>query len=397
MSGTNICAGLHMTAKPIGPQCNLACQYCFYAEKTALFPTERNWRMDDALLERFISEYIRSQQGREVSFLWQGGEPMLMGLEFYRRALRLQAKYAGGKRISNAIQTNGTLIDEQWCRFFRQAGFLVGVSLDGPEDVHDAYRSTRSGKGTHQLVMRGVELLQNYGVEYNVLCCVSAASAGRGEEIYAWFKEQGVRYIQFAPIVERLPCSGEQQAGLRHSAPDSTGGAMSPFSTTAEAYGGFLCDVFDQWVQRDVGRVFVMNFEWALERWMGLPATYCFFAEECGKALALEHNGDVYACDHFVYPGYRLGNIRECSCAQLLETPESAAFRRKKKELPPSCRDCEFLFACNGECPKNRILPGGGNYLCVGYKRYFEHIRPSMEKLVQLLRSGRPAEDVMAR
>lgn len=397
MTNQQICSGLHMTAKPIGPRCNLACRYCFYSEKAALYGAETQWRMSPELLERFIKEYICAQPGPEVSFLWQGGEPMLMGLEFYEKAIGLQRKYAAGKRIHNAIQTNGTLIDDDWCRFFRKHGFLVGLSLDGPAEVHDAFRFTRSGRGSHELVVRGLELLQRYGVEFNVLCCVSRASAGRGREIYAWFKKRGVRYLQFAPVVERLPDEEEAALGLAHGRPAAGHWTMAPFSTEAEDYGHFLCDVFDEWVMGDAGRIFVMNFEWALERWMGLPAGYCFFAEQCGKALALEHNGDVYACDHFVYPEYRLGNLTDMSCAELLQTPVSREFRARKKNLSDRCKRCEYRFACNGECPKNRILPGGENYLCQGYRIYFAHIAPVMEELRDGLRQGKRAEEILRR
>lgn len=394
MEKQTLCAGMHVTAKPIGARCNMACRYCFYSEKEAFYPQERQWRMDPETLERFIAGYIKAVPGPEVSFLWQGGEPMLLGLDFYRLALKLQRKYAGGKQIRNAIQTNGSLLDEDWCRFFRNAGFLVGLSLDGPEDIHDVWRRTRSGKPSHEQVMKGVELMQRMGVEYNVLCCVTSASVGQGARIYRWFRDQGIRYIQFAPVVECLPSEKEAEQGLHHAEPAPGPGVLAPFSVLAEDYGRFLCDVFDEWRQQDVGQVFVMNFEWALESWMGRPSSYCIFSEHCGKALALEHNGDVYACDHFVYPDYHLGNIFQQSYAQMLASPVSEAFQKKKQKLPPECPDCEFLFACHGECPKNRILPDGGNILCPGYRLYFSHIKDTMEQLTQLLKQGRPASEI---
>ena len=383
----------HIVSKPIGPACNMACDYCFYSEKKVFYPETK--KMTDQDLERFVRTYLEAHPGPEVNFLWQGGEPMLLGIDFYRRAVLLQQKYRGGKRVTNSIQTNGTLLNREWCRFLRDNRFLVGVSLDGPAQVHDAYRKMRSGRASFPEVLRGVQLMQSHRVQFNVTTCVSDVSARDPLAVYRFFKELGVQYLQFAPIVERKPAGEDRTLGLTHASPDTALAAMAPGSVDSLAYGEFLSTVFDQWVRQDVGKMYVMNFEWALAAWLGLPTSYCIFAERCGNAFAAEHNGDLYACDHYVYPEYRLGNLYETPVEDMMDSPACRAFAEKKGNLPEKCLVCDFRFACHGECPKNRFLPGGENYLCEGYRHYFEHIRPYMEHMAQLYRAGKPVDLIM--
>ena len=379
----------HIVAKPMGPLCNMKCSYCFYSEKLAMYP--QACAMTDGTLERFVRAYLRASPGPEVNFLWQGGEPLLAGIPFYRKALAFQRKYRGTKRVSNAIQTNGTLLTDEWCRFLRANGFLVGISLDGPPEIHDAYRAMRSGKPSYPAVVRGVELMQRHGVDYNVTCCVSDLSAREPLAVYRHLKSLGARYLQFAPLVERAPGAEEREAGLLHASPDAVlpQPEMAECSVSAAGYGAFLNAVFDEWVRQDVGEVYVMNFEWALAAWMGLPASYCIFAPACGDALAVEHNGDLYSCDHYVYPEYQIGSLNGGALPELLDSPAQRRFRRKKSDLPQKCLSCGYRFACHGECPKNRFLPGGENYLCEGYRSYFAHIAPYMKRMAQLLRAGK--------
>lgn len=389
---------LHMLMKPAGATCNMDCDYCFYAEKTALYPSKDQWRIADEMLKHFIRSYIAAQPGNNVNFLWQGGEPMLMGLPFFRKVVQLQQAYAGGKQIHNSIQTNGTLITEQWCTFFKMHHFLVGVSLDGPQKYHDTHRKLCGGQSSYPAVLNGIRLMQRSGVEFNITACVTHESMEVPLEVYHFFKELGAAYLQFAPIVERLPDESESADGLRHAQPDhhlEEAPAMHPGAVTPEGYGRFLCTIFDEWIRKDIGTVYVMNFEWALERWMGLPASYCIFGKQCGQALAVEHNGDVYACDHFVYPDYYLGNIAELAPADMLMQQERIGFSKKKGDLPRKCIQCAYRFACEGECPKNRIIPTEDgkrlNYLCQGYLDYFRHIDPYMKQMCQLIRAGKPA------
>ena len=389
---TNASRPFHIVAKPIGPLCNMTCSYCFYSEKRAYYPDAH--KMSDKILEQFIKSYIAAQPGREVNFLWQGGEPLLAGLDYYRKALFLQKKHGAGKRISNAIQTNGTLLNEEWCRFLHANHFLVGISLDGPEEVHNAYRRMRSGKPSFPDVLRGVRLLQQYHVEFNVTCCVSNLSAENPLKVYHFLKELGVQYLQFAPIVERLPSNQERSSGQKHASPDAVESPMIPGSVGSSAYGSFLSTIFDEWIVKDIGHIYIMNFEWALSAWMGLPVGYCIFAEDCGNALALEHNGDIYSCDHFVYDAYRLGNLDEDSLCHLLDSEKQILFRSRKRALPQKCLECEYSFACHGECPKNRFLPNGENYLCRGYYEFFSHIAPDMNRMVQLIKSGHEAFEI---
>ena len=394
----------HMLAKPSGPICNLNCHYCFYTEKEALFEPKTPFRMSDETLENFIKNYIGAQNVEEIPFVWQGGEPTLMGLDFYKKVVELQKKYANGKRIANSLQTNGTLLTDEWFLFLAENNFLVGLSLDGPKEIHDRYRVDRGDKPTYDRVLNTLHGLQKFGVQYNVLTCVTNESSNQALEIYHFFKNEGVEYIQFIPIVERLADEQAQALGLRHATPASMtddGVHLAPWTVDPEKYGDFLITIFDEWVRNDVGTVNVMNFESSLVSWMGLPATVCIFAETCGNAAIIEHNGDVYSCDHFMYPDYKLGNIQEQTFKEMMDSVQQHEFgQAKKAALPKYCQTCEVKFACNGECPKHRFLttPDGEpglNYLCGGYKKYFTHIHRYMKVMVKLLENGMPASAVM--
>jgi uncharacterized protein len=397
---------VHILAKPIGSLCNLNCEYCFYTEKKALYPNVENFRMSDQVLETFISKYIKAQPNPEVQFVWQGGEPTLLGVDFFRRAVELEKKYAGGKKIVNSLQTNGTLLDDEWAEFLRLNDFMVGLSLDGPEEIHDRYRVTREGKPIFEKVMHGMELLQQYQVPFNVLSCVTKEAAYQPTEVYHFFKNNGVEFIQFTPIVERKADQTAMQLGLRHATPASLKAEMlqpevTSWTVEPEAYGNFLIAIFDEWVRKDVGTIHVMNFEWALTSWLGLAATICVFAERCGESLAMEHDGSLFSCDHYVYPDYQLGNILTASPQDLVASEKQCLFRRNKSlSLPQYCKDCAAYFACRGECPKHRFLHApdgefGLNYLCAGYKKYFRHIHPYMKVMRQLIENDLPATKVM--
>ena len=398
--------GFHMLAKPTGPICNLNCHYCFYTEKEALFPEKNNFKMSDETLDQFIHQYINDQNVQEIPFVWQGGEPTLMGLGFYMRVIELQRKYGKGKRITNSLQTNGTLLNEEWCQFLAKHNFLVGLSIDGPEYIHDRYRVDRGGEPTFHKVYKAMQLLKKYKVAFNVLACVTNFSSKYPLEIYHFLKEAGAEFIQFIPIIERLPDSEANKLGLRHGTPSSIGQSevpkvVTPWTVKSEEYGDFLITIFDEWVKKDVGKITVMNFEHSLSSWLGLPSTTCIFAETCGRAAIVEHNGDVFSCDHFMYPEYKLGNIADQTFTEMMDSNQQRAFGKKKKSsLPKYCQSCDVRFACNGECPKHRFLlaPDGEpglNYLCAGYKKYFHHIHKYMKVMVQLIENGLPASEVM--
>lgn len=393
-------------AKPTGPICNLDCSYCFYLDKESLFPGRHRFLMSDEVLRAYVTQNIRSEPGPEVLFTWQGGEPMLRGLDFYRQAVRYQRELASGKTIRNALQTNGVLLDEEWCAFLREERFMVGISLDGPKEIHDAARVDKRGQPTFDAVMKGIALLKKFNVEFNVLVTVTDEVSRHPKRVYEFLRDNGLTHVQFNPVVERIACSREKAAGLTFTQPGKCGGSLdgvtvSPHSVAPEAYGEFLVAIFDEWVRRDVGTMYVMNFEWALASFMRLPSTICLFAQDCGKALILEHNGDVYSCDHFMYPDYRLGNIGETALSQLANSPQQQAFGvAKSADLPDYCRRCEVRFACHGECPKNRFMktPDGQpglNYLCPSYKRYFNHIAKYMNAMASLISHGQPASLIM--
>jgi len=381
----------HVMLKPGGPTCNLSCAYCYYLSKRRLYPGS-DFRMTDELLEDFTRQYIEAQRVPEVTFGWQGGEPTLMGLDFFHRAVELQQQHGRpGLRVLNALQTNGTLLDDEWCRFFRENNFLIGLSLDGPRELHDAYRADRGGHPTFDRVMRGAALLKKHGVEFNILTTVHAANAPYPLEVYRFLRDEvGAEFIQFIPIVER-----DNQTGFQE------GTRVTERSVTGQQYGDFLIAIFDEWVRRDVGRVFVQIFDIALAAWVGQRPGLCVFDETCGTALVLEHNGDLYACDHFVEPRYRLGNIQETPLVELVRSDKQREFGLAKRDaLPRYCRECKVRFVCNGGCPKNRIrqTPDGEpglNYLCSGYKSFFTHIDKPMQVMAQELRMGRPAANVM--
>ena len=398
--------GFHVIAKPIGPLCNLNCAYCFYLEKQALFGSGESYRMSDEVLSKFVANYIISQPTPVVEFVWQGGEPSLMGLDFYRRAVEYQRPYRNLKTINNSFQTNGTLLTDEWCAFFKEHNFFVGLSLDGPEVIHDRYRYLRSGKGTFKEVMRGLRLLQKHGVEYNILAGVAKETAYRPLEVYKFFKEQGIEFIQFTPIIERVPDKNAEKFGLQLALPAALdhkelNTQVTSWTVEPEPYGDFLIAVYEEWVRQDVGKIFVMNFEWALNAWIGNPSPVCIFAQQCGRAVAVEHNGDVYACDHYVYPEYRLGNILTENLGQLIESSVARGFGpHKENTLPRWCRECEVLKACWGGCPKHRFKmtlqqEPGLHYLCAGYQKFFLHIRKYLRVMTILLENGQPASLVM--
>lgn len=393
-------------AKPIGPVCNLNCKYCFYTEKHVLFGATKKTRMSDLVLEKYIKKYITTQDAPEISFVWQGGEPTLLGVDFFKQVLKLQEKYAGSKVITNSLQTNGTLLNDRWCKFLAENRFLVGLSLDGPEQIHDRYRVDSAGRPTFKAVLKSLRLLQRYAAELNVLACVTRESAYRPLEVYRFFKEQGVQFIQFIPIVERVPNEEAKKLGLRLSTPPAASGktrhtTVTSWSVEPEAYGDFLIQVFDQWVRNDVGSSFIMNFETALGAWMGLDAATCVFASQCGQSLVMEHNGDIFSCDHYVYPENFLGNILKDLPHELMRSNKQSSFgNSKERALPRTCLNCKVLFACRGECPKHRFCKTdhgepGLNYLCKSYKKFFTHIDKYMKAMALLINSGYPVENIM--
>jgi uncharacterized protein len=381
-------AAFHVMLKPRGAICNLDCTYCYYLAKEMLYPGSR-FTMARELLENYTRQYIQAQPGPEVTFTWQGGEPTLLGLAFFEQAVQLQQQYARpGLTIHNAIQTNGVLLDDEWCRFFQAHNFLVGLSLDGPRELHDTYRVDKGGRPTFERVMGAVSRLQQHQVEYNILATVHAANAPYPLEVYRFLRDEvGARFLQFIPIVER---SG-----------DGNYDGVRPYSVSGRAYGDFLIAIFNEWVRRDVGRVFVQIFDVALAAWAGLPPGLCIFAESCGTALALEHNGDLYSCDHFVEPAYHLGNIEQDLLLDMVTSERQQAFGRAKRDsLPQYCRACEVRFVCNGGCPKDRFLTTpqgepGLNYLCAGYRAFFNHIDRPMRVMATELKAGRPPANIM--
>ena len=398
--------GIHVVAKPIGPLCNLHCDYCFYLEKQALFNSGEQYRMSDAVLSTFITNYITSQPTPVVEFVWQGGEPTILGIDFFKRVVELQKRFAGTKTITNSLQTNGTLLTTEWCRFLKKNNFMVGISLDGPKEVHDRYRRDRQGKGTFDPVMRGLRLLQEHKVEYNVLACVARDTAKRSLDVYHFFKEEGVEFIQFTPVVERLSPSDSAPPGLLLAGPAALDkkddpGRVTPWSVIPEEYGDFLIAIYEEWVRHDVGSIFVMNFEWALNAWIGNPSPVCIYAKQCGRSVVIEHNGDVFACDHCVYPQHRIGNIKTDKLLDMVEESLKSGFGVcKEAALPRWCKECEVLPACQGGCPKHRFESTpydepGLQYLCAGYKKFFFHIRKYLRAMAILLENGLPASRVM--
>ena len=406
----------HIMSKPTGAICNLDCKYCYFLSKEMMYPGSR-FRMADELLETFVKQYIESQQVPEVTFAWQGGEPTLMGLDFFKRVIHYQQKQAKpGITIHNTLQTNGTLLDDAWCHFFKEHNFLIGISIDGPQELHDAYRVNKGGAGSFTQVMRGWRLLVEHGVEFNVLCTVHAANQDHPLAVYRFFRDElKMQFIQFIPIIERattqtLPLanmgwSEQGGAGLSdESRPlyTQSGNVVTNRSVNAKKYGDFLIAIFDEWVRRDVGQVYVQMFDVALGAWLGHPGGLCIFAPTCGQALALEHNGDLFSCDHFVEPDYLLGNIQTDHMLDLVASDKQRQFGQDKlNSLPRYCRECEVRFACHGGCPKNRFIhtPDGEpglNYLCAGYKAFFNHVDRPMKIMASLLRQRRAPAEIMA-
>ncbi len=402
----NTAQGIHVVAKPIGPVCNLNCEYCFYLEKQALFAAGEDYRMTDEVLSAFITNYILSQPTPLVEFVWQGGEPTLLGIDFFRKVIELQRPFSHKKRITNSLQTNGTLLTNEWCDFLKKHNFMVGISLDGPKEIHDRYRRDRQGNGTFDRVVRGLRLLQIHKIEYNVLACVARDTAARLLDVYHFLRDEGVEFIQFTPIVERMPDSCSIKQGLRLACPASLEKEelqteVTPWTVVPEEYGDFLIATYEEWVRHDVGKVFVMNFEWALNSWIGNPSPVCIHARQCGRSVVLEHNGNVYACDHCVYPQYKIGNIITDELSQMVEKSVQSGFGiSKETALPRWCRECEVLAACRGGCPKHRFAQTyykepGLHYLCAGYKKFFLHIRKYLRAMTTLLENGLPASYVM--
>ncbi len=391
----------HVMAKPIGPICNLDCKYCFYLEKESLYPQVSRWAMREEVLDSYIRQYIEAHDTPVVHFAWQGGEPTLLGVEYFRHLVALQRKYANGKQIQNAFQTNGVLLNDEWAALFKEHDFLIGISIDGPRELHDAYRVDKGGQPTFDRVLRGIETLRRNRVEFNTLTTVHRANADHPLEVYRFLRDHGSGFMQFIPIVERIARQVTAD-GLQLISPDFTGAAqVAPWSVEPRQFGRFLCAIFDEWVRHDVGRCYVQLFDVSLEMWTGLESSLCVFKKQCGAALAIEHGGDVYSCDHFVYPQNRLGNIMESPLQELVNSAQQHAFgEAKESTLSKYCRECDVRFACNGECPKHRFLttPDGEpglNYLCAGYKMFFRHVDPAMRFMAAELAGGRAPANVM--
>ena len=389
---------MYVMLKPAGSLCNLRCKYCYYLEKNELYKDSRNHIITDELLEKFIKEYIEAQTMPEVLFTWHGGETLMRPVSFYKKALELQRVYGRGRRIDNCIQTNGTLITDEWCQFFKENNFLVGVSIDGPQEFHDEYRKTATGRPTFRQVMKGINLLNKHGVEWNALAVVNDFNADYPLDFYHFFKEIGCHYIQFTPIVERII---DRADGLTLAPGMQEGGRMADFSVTAEQWGDFLCAIFDEWVHHDVGNYYIQLFDATLANWVGQAPGICTMARECGHAGVMEFNGDVYSCDHFVYPEHKLGNLHSQTIYEMMNSPKQKEFSKMKHlMLPQQCKECNFLFACHGECPKNRFVKDkygnpGLNYLCSGYHKFFTHVAPYMDFMKNELDHQRAPANVM--
>lgn len=380
--------------KPAGSLCNLDCAYCYYLDKAGQYGGQEP-RMSLSVLEKVTRAYIEANEVPEVQFVWHGGEPLVMGLDFFRKAVEYQRRYAGDKRVFNSIQTNGTLLTPQWADFFRENGFLVGLSLDGPREIHDRYRLDRGGAPTWERVMRGLTLLRDGGVEFNTLTTVSHAGEGRGREVYQFLKSVGSRYMQFLPVVEYVRMR-DGKARPEIVEPLTPGATPASWSVSARGFGAFMVDIWDEWVRRDVGSSFVQLFDAALSAWCGQRAGVCVLGKSCGGNAVIEHNGDLYACDHYVYPHYRLGNVLRTPLPELMDQPQMMQFAfRKYASLPAKCVRCPYLPACNGECPQHRDPATGVNILCEGYRLFFEYAAPALDRMRLLLAQGRAPAEVM--
>jgi len=384
--------------KPTGSVCNLDCQYCFYLEKEKLYPDRNNnFRMSESTLENLVQQHIAAQEIDEVIFAWQGGEPTLMGIDFYRKAVALQKRYANGKRVINTFQTNGVLVDDRWCAFFKEHAFLVGISIDGDAVMHDKWRVTRSGKPTHKKVEQAIYSLRRHGVEFNTLTVVSQANASQPLDVYRYLKDAGSQYMQFIPLVERGNITGD---GKQLAHPKESQTQVMPWSVGSMQFGKFLSAIFDVWIREDIGNISVQLFEQTLAAWCDLPPQVCIFAPRCGSAFALEMNGDVYNCDHYVYADYKLGNINQTSLKEMNNGAQNLDFAENKyRNLSGECHSCPWLFACYGGCPKHRFLPSLSgdtkqNYLCEGYRYFFNHTAEIMGAMKTLFQHGHSPADI---
>ncbi len=382
--------------KPVGSLCNLDCSYCYYLDKASLY-THHQPKMSPELLEVYIKQYIEANEVPEITFCWHGGEPLMAGIDFYRRAMAIQNRYRGSKKIINTLQTNGILVNADWCDFFCRNNFLVGVSLDGPKDIHDKFRRDKRGEPTFDRVMETIEMMAGKGVEYNILCTVNSMSEGHGAEVYRFLRSV-TRFIQFLPVLEHV---ARKDNKLLIVSPGTEDSEFAPWSVTAKGFGQFMIDVFNEWVINDVGNCFVQLFDSNLAQWCGLEPGLCSMGETCGGALVVEHNGDVYSCDHFVYPEHKLGNIKTSSIRDMTNAPRQIAFGiNKRNSLPLECLMCKYYFACRGECPKHRFattISGekGLNALCEGYKAFFAHVSPYMDFMREQLNQQKPPANII--
>ena len=382
-------------AKPVGSACNLRCKYCYYLEKGKFYSSGDSHLMNDESLENFIQQYINSQPTKNIVFNWHGGEALIRPINFYHKVLQLETKYGQGREITNTIQTNATLLNDEWCEFFKNYNWLVGVSIDGPKHLHDIYRKKSDSSSSFQDVMNGIELLNKHQVDWNILATVNAANGDYPEETYAFLKNLGTPFIQFTPVVERIKKDGM----LAHQSEENI--KLADFSVKPVQWGTFICRVYDEWVKKDVGNIFIQLFDATLANKMGVQSPVCTMAEDCGSALAVEFNGDVYSCDHFVFPAYKLGNIHSKPLWQMAMSEKQKRFgSNKMKTLPKKCWECEFLWACHGECPRNRFVKTGErgrylNYLCDGYKMFFRHVSADMEFMKKELEAQRPPANIM--
>ena len=390
---------LYVMLKPVGAHCNLACKYCYYLEKASLYDDVPRHVISDEMLERFVKEYIGAQTMQDVLFTWHGGETLMRPLAFYKKAMALQKQYAQGRRIDNCIQTNGTLLTDEWCQFFAENNWLVGVSIDGPQEFHDEYRKTRQGLPSWRKVMQGIDLLNKHGVAWNALAVVNDFNADYPLDFYHFFKQIKCHYIQFTPIVERFVVGKNGKPRLANLKDKE--GTLADFSVSPAQWGNFLCTIFDEWVRHDVAEYYIQLFDTTLANWVGAAPGVCTYGQSCGHAAVMEFNGDVYSCDHFVFPEFKLGNIRDHSLVEMLYGEQQQAFGRIKQDsLPTQCRQCAWKFACNGECPKNRFATTatgepGLNYLCAGYKKFFAHVAPYMDFMAAQLKEKKAPADIM--
>lgn len=385
--------------KPIGSVCNLDCHYCYYLDKAELYDNHQP-KMNYELLEHYVQQYIESNEVPEITFIWHGGEPLLAGLDYFKKAVEFQEKHKGEKTIINSLQTNATLINREWCEFFKEHNFLIGVSIDGPKDIHDAYRLDKGGRPTFDKIIKAIELMAEVGVEYNTLSTINNLSEGRGREVYRFLMSLGSHYMQFLPVVEHVKYFDGVDRPIIVP-PNTKGSQFAEWSVTPKGFGQFMNDIFDDWVMKDVGQYYVQLFDVALGQWAGIPSGLCSFSETCGDALIVEHNGDVYSCDHYVYPEYKLGNILEDNIVDMVKSPAQFKFGvEKRNSLPRECVRCQWHFACRGECPKHRFATTASgepnlNALCEGYKMFFSHVEPYMKFMTECLSNQQPPALVM--